>query len=704
MTFIRIFPFIGAALSAGLAVLVIFQDRRSFVSWIFATGMILLSFEAALSGLTFLVTDPEEVLIWQRIRLTDAALIPGFWLLFSLAYAHLNYKEILSKWRWMILAAFIIPVTLVTFFWRSFFISALGLDSPSAWIIHLGWSGYAFHLCFLTGIILILMNLERTLRASIGHMRWQIKYMVLGVGSIFGIRIYTSSQTILFHSLNTNLSIIIINAGVLILASALIFRSLIRVRSLNLDFYLSHTFLYNSFTVLIVGIYLLAVGVLVKLIHYLNLGTSLYLTAFFVFLALLGLSIVLLSDRLRHQMRRLIAIHLRRPQFDYQKEWMKFTEETSTITDVKGLCMTVSGMISNVLEVLSVTVWLLDESRSRLRPGGSTVFSETGTGHRISEEAEKKLLRAIGNQEMPVDIDDPKIPWAHDLKQSMPDSIQEARVRYCVPLSAGGNLLGVITLGEKVGYASFSFEEMNLLKTIADQTAGSLLNLKLSEDLRRAKEMETVQTISSFFIHDLKNLALALSLTIKNLPVHFDNPEFRNDALTMMKQSVNKINSMCSNLSMLSKRIELRKVETDLNEFTQNFLSCLNGSVKVPFIQDLQPVSKLLIDPEQLQKVLTNLILNANEAVGNGGEIRLATEEREGWVTLSVGDNGCGMSKEFMEQSLFRPFKSTKKQGMGIGLFQSKMIVEAHQGRIEVESEEGRGTTFRVMLPLHGKG
>jgi signal transduction histidine kinase len=107
-----------------------------------------------------------------------------------------------------------------------------------------------------------------------------------------------------------------------------------------------------------------------------------------------------------------------------------------------------------------------------------------------------------------------------------------------------------------------------------------------------------------------------------------------------------------------------------------------------------------MIDPEQVQKVLTNLILNANEAVGNGGEIRLATEQRDSWVILSVNDNGRGMSKEFMEQSLFRPFRTTKRQGMGIGLFQSKMIVEAHQGRIEVESEEGKGSTFKVFLPI----
>ena len=241
---------------------------------------------------------------------------------------------------------------------------------------------------------------------------------------------------------------------------------------------------------------------------------------------------------------------------------------------------------------------------------------------------------------------------------------------------------------------------MDLLKTIADQTAGSLLNLKLSEDLRKAKEMEAFQTMSSFMMHDLKNLASTLSLTVQNLPNHFDNPEFRNDALKVMQQGVSKINSMCSHLSMLSQKMELKKVETELNQLVNASLSCLNGSCKVSLIQNLQPVPRLVMDPEQVEKVLTNLILNANEATGNGGEIRLTTEYKDGWAILSVSDNGCGISKEFMERSLFHPFKTTKRQGMGIGLFQSKMIVEAHKGRIEVESEEGKGSVFKVMLPL----
>jgi signal transduction histidine kinase len=78
----------------------------------------------------------------------------------------------------------------------------------------------------------------------------------------------------------------------------------------------------------------------------------------------------------------------------------------------------------------------------------------------------------------------------------------------------------------------------------------------------------------------------------------------------------------------------------------------------------------------------------------------VTTEHQDGFIVLSVSDNGCGMSKEFVQNSLFRPFQTTKKQGMGIGLYHSKMIVEAHGGRMEVESEEGKGTTMRVLLPI----
>jgi signal transduction histidine kinase len=108
----------------------------------------------------------------------------------------------------------------------------------------------------------------------------------------------------------------------------------------------------------------------------------------------------------------------------------------------------------------------------------------------------------------------------------------------------------------------------------------------------------------------------------------------------------------------------------------------------------------LVLDSEQIQKVLVNLVLNANDATGIDGKIAVSTAHRNEWAILAVTDNGAGMSKEFIAHSLFQPFQTTKSKGLGIGLFHSKTIIEAHQGRIEVESEPGHGSTFRVLLPI----
>jgi putative PEP-CTERM system histidine kinase len=702
MNFFWILPFIAAAFSVGLAVLVIFQDRRSFVHRIFAAGMVLLALEAAAIGVGLRGFLFAEMITWQHIGLVVTSLLPGVWLLFALTYARANYKEVLSGWRWIILAVFVVPLSLSTFFWKSFFIGEPVWDSSLVWLIRLGKPGYVFHLCLLVSAVLILMNLERTLRASVGHMRWQLKYMVLGVGAIFGIRIYTASQTMLFQSFNTGL--LLVNAAVLLIADALILRSVLRAGSFKLDFSPSHSFLYRSFTVIIAGIYLLTVGVLAKLIRYLDIESSLYLNAFLVFLALLGLSIILLSDRFRRRLKRFVGIHLKRSKYDYQKEWTDFTQATTSLVEIRALCTAIVKKLSETFEALSVSLWLVDETEDSLLLGASTVLTDAqAKGMESVKRDGKELIRAMREKQTAVDLIDSKENGTGEFEKIHPDFLEEARIRYCAPITASGRFIGLLVLDERVAKEPFTPADFNLLKTIADQTASMLLTLQLSEHLREVKEAEAFQTVCTFMMHDLKNLASSLSLTIQGLPVHFENPDFRQDALKIMEQNVTRINKMCNQLSTLGKKVELNPVETDLNHLVRNSVYCLNGNSKVKLLTDLQPLPHLMVDTEQIQKVMTNLILNANEAVGSAGEIRVATEERNGWAIFSVSDTGCGMSREFVEHSLFRPFKTTKKQGIGIGLYQSKMIVEAHKGRIEVESEPSKGSTFRVFLPLAGK-
>jgi putative PEP-CTERM system histidine kinase len=243
---------------------------------------------------------------------------------------------------------------------------------------------------------------------------------------------------------------------------------------------------------------------------------------------------------------------------------------------------------------------------------------------------------------------------------------------------------------------------MVLLETLAAQLASGLLNLKLSARLRHAKEVETFQTVSTFFVHDLKNLASRLSLTMQNLPSNFDNPEFRADALRVISSSLAKIDDMCARLAMLKQDIELTVSECDLSSLVAAALNEFKSNLKADLKQDLVPVPPAQIDSAQIHKVLTNLVMNANEAVNGNGFIYVSTIHEGNTVGFAVRDNGCGMSEEFIEKSLFRPFQTTKKRGLGIGLFHSKLIVEAHHGTLEVNSAVGAGTEFKVLLPKAG--
>jgi len=187
---------------------------------------------------------------------------------------------------------------------------------------------------------------------------------------------------------------------------------------------------------------------------------------------------------------------------------------------------------------------------------------------------------------------------------------------------------------------------------------------------------------------------------LKNLPVHFHDPAFREDALHGVANTAQRIDKMIARLSALRQDPAFHPVEADLNQLVSEVLDRLNGIPQVELTKELRPLPRILADREQIQSVVTNLVLNARDALVPGGRIHVRTEQVGGSAVLTVADNGCGMSEAFLKDCLFRPFQSTKKEGLGIGMFQSRMIVEAHGGSIRVESEAGKGSTFRVSLPV----
>ena len=690
--------FASAIFCGILALIVAWNERRSLAHWAFVLGMVALAVEDVCFALTADAASPQEMVAWQNWRLIAMSFLPGVWLIFSLTYARGNYSEFLKRWRWFLAAAFVLPIGLAIVF-GSDLIVKVGQTETGHWMFVLGIPGTVLNLFFLLGAVLVLMNLERTYRAAVGTMLWRIKFMILGVGVIFAVQAYVSSQVLLFHALN--LSLETVSATAILLGGALILRSLFRAGHFNTDVYPSQSALHSSLTVLLAGAYLLIVGVFAKVVVFLGGDASFTLKAFVLLVALVVLAVLLLSDRVRLHTRRFVSRHFQRPLYDYRSVWRRFTEETASCVKPAELCQAVVKLVTDIFQALSVTIWLVDDKRENFMFATSTFLSESKANDLKPQSAEAmEVMGALEKHPDPLDLDDSNEAWTAVLKRCHPDEFRKGGNRVCVPMMSGGEVLGLIILGDRVGGVSFSWQDFDLLRCVADQAAASLLNAQLSQRLLQAKEMEAFQTMSAFFVHDLKNTTSTLNLMLENLPVHFNDPEFRADALRGIAKTVAHINRLIGRLSLLRHELQIKPVESDLNEVVAKALAGWEEAAGVSLIKNLGPLPKISLDQEQLVKVVTNLVLNAREAVLPAGEVRIETAQHNGWVILTVSDNGCGMAPEFLSRSLFRPFQTTKKNGLGIGLFQSKMIVEAHKGKVQVESQPGKGTTFRIILPL----
>jgi len=192
-----------------------------------------------------------------------------------------------------------------------------------------------------------------------------------------------------------------------------------------------------------------------------------------------------------------------------------------------------------------------------------------------------------------------------------------------------------------------------------------------------------------------------LSLVVQNSETVGADRAFQRDAFATVAASVRKMRELIDRLSHLPKELEFRPVPMDLNclvrEAVDRTQLAVNGRIRVSTELDSLPL--IAADAEQVLKVLDNLLLNAVEALPDKGEVRVRTTARDGSVALEVSDNGPGIPEAILRGGLFTPFRTTKPQGLGIGLFQVKSIVQAHGGQIHVTSQEGKGTTIQVEFP-----
>jgi len=266
-----------------------------------------------------------------------------------------------------------------------------------------------------------------------------------------------------------------------------------------------------------------------------------------------------------------------------------------------------------------------------------------------------------------------------------------------VPLLSAEGLIGFVVLAKSRVRIDINWEVRDLLKTAARQAASYLGQIEATEALLEARKFDAFNRMSAFVVHDLKNLVAQLQLLLKNTERHQSNPEFQRDMLDTVRHVAERMTSMLSHLRVGETPIENTK-GVDLMAIARRVQQSKVGLRPGVELEASEPVLALAHE-DRLEHVLAHLVQNALDATPPDGQVKLVIRQDGELAAVDVVDTGAGMTPEFVQEKLFKPFQTTKPSGMGIGAYEAHQYVASIGGRIQVESRLSEGTRVTVVLP-----
>jgi putative PEP-CTERM system histidine kinase len=532
--------------------------------------------------------------------------------------------------------------------------------------------------------LLTLISAEQLLRNAPDTLRWSVKHLILGIGACAAFDVVYFGQAMVTGRPETLMSIA---RGVLwAFAAPLLAISAARNPSWALPIHVSRNLVFHTLTTLLVGAFLVLIGLLGYIVSKLGFAWASVLQMTFSIAALLFGATLFMSQSFRARIRSFIDRNFYNYRYDYRKEWLGFTQALSQ-RSADSVYKTINAAFGALLDSPAAAIYARNSS------GAMQLRFSDGLG----KPPETLSISAL-NTNGPFELLDKTVPAAQYLATQF-DIGAGSLARVAVPLMGPTEIHGLVLLAAPRSGHALDREVLDLLAVASNQASSLLLQYESAEELLVARQFDAFNKMSAFVVHDLKNLVAQLSLLTANAEHHRDNPEFQADMIDTVRHVTGRMKLL---LEQLANGATANPAEL------VNVVDCLKLAIASKPGLKTKPETRLateqpaltLAHVDRLSRIFGHLVQNADEALRDtkAPEIVIEVSDRDANIVVAVSDNGPGMSDIFVKEKLFRPFTSTKQTGMGIGVFESANYLKEIGGAISVKSALGVGTRFEVCL------
>lgn len=554
-----------------------------------------------------------------------------------------------------------------------------------------GAKGQAFLMVLLAIAGLVL--LEQLLRNVPEDSLWSAKPVCLGLAGTFLFDLYVFSQGVLFQGIDPDA--LSVRPFVHALMVPLLWLATTRHRNWIAKIHVSHKVMFHSATLVLVGLYLLFMASVGYYVRYFGGAWGGALQLGLVFVAVVLAIGVALSGSLRATLRVFLGKHFFRYRFDYREEWLKFTATLSSQDHPQEAGKNVIRGLADMLESPAGGLWLLrpddDQYRQAARwnlPAATETVDKDGA-----------LPAFMRSTAWVVNLEEWRAYPGRYQHLRVPDWLAEyPQAWLLVPLWHGKDLLGFVLLASPRTPVEVNWEVIDLLKTAGRQAASILAQMQATEALLESRKFEAFSRMSAFVVHDLKNIVAQLSLMVKNAKRLQNNPEFQADMLMTVENSLERMRQLMMQLREGASS-GAAAVGVDLGKIAERLAA---NALRRGRMVEVDVSSQVFTrgHADRLERIIGHLVQNALEATGATDRVWIRVDRYGSHARVEVGDEGHGMSEEFVQTRLFKPFQTTKEAGMGIGTYESFQYVQELGGKLSVDSQVGKGTVVGLLLPL----